>query len=90
MLRLSGRYEESVPYCLKLTAGMQLSVEKLLFLNAVEDTIAGTETMAMLNSCRQAASEDPLPLITLARMSLRNRQPKRAARMLANSWLSEQ
>ena len=83
LLRLSGRYEESVPYCLKLTAGMQFSVEQLLFLNAVEDTVAGTETMAMLNSCRQAASEDPLPLITLARMSLRNRQPKRAARMLA-------
>lgn len=82
ILGMSGRLWQTIPHLKQLLQQRQLDYETLLFLGDPQRVVDFSQ---QLESYRQAAPEDPLPLLGLARIQLKNGDPAAAESLLRDA-----
>jgi tetratricopeptide (TPR) repeat protein len=78
LLRLTGRYQQAVPYELELLRQNHITVDVLVAVAQADAIHPNAATVQWLEQCRADNPEDPLPHVGLARAALLSNDPHRA------------
>ena len=81
-LATSSRFDEATPYLRELARKGTLGTQQLLQLNFADSVTPSEDVVEFLNQCRDAAPDDPMPLIGLADIAVRQGRNDEAIDML--------